>query len=285
MPKRGSNRKGKRAEEGRSAGRNRTEIRREPGATTEKIRNGAEPSGSKKAEALPSTPIRAVPRLSPPLAGIPRMKRHSFPIVGIGASAGGLDAFQQLFAALPPQTGMAYVVVQHMDPKHGSMLREILARSARIPVMEATDAVMVKPDRIYVIPPNTNLAILHGTLSLMPRPESRGPHMPVDVFLRSLAQDQKEKAIGVVLSGTASDGALGTRAVKAEGGITFAQSEASAKYPGMPAAAIATGCVDFILPPPGIAAELARIGRSPYVSPPKPPDAENKDLDSDEELN
>jgi len=275
VPKRGRTREGKGATDSRVAGKGRK--RKLPAQETARRKTGGDagPARTKGAD-RPSTM---------PLPALLRTRGGAFPIVGIGASAGGLDAFQQLFSELPPQTGMAYVVVQHMDPKHGSMLRDILARSTRMPVVEATDATKVKPDQIYVIPPNTSLAILHGTLSLIPRLDGRAPHMPVDLFLRSLAQDQKERAIGVVLSGTASDGALGTRAVKAEGGITFAQAVASAKYTGMPSAAIATGCVDFILPPQGIAAELVRIGRSPYVSPARAGGDQAKEMESEEDLN
>ncbi len=195
-----------------------------------------------------------------------RSKNKSFPIVGVGASAGGLEAFTQLLKPLPTNTGVAFVLVQHLDPKHESRLSELLSRTTQIPVTEVTDGTSVEPNHIYVIPPNTSMAILHGVLNLMPRVETRGQHMPIDYFLCSLAEDQENKAIGVILSGNASDGTVGLRAIKAEGGITFAQDEKSAKYEGMPRSAVAAGCVDFILPPEGIAKELMRIGRHPYVS-------------------
>ena len=208
-------------------------------------------------------------RGSPPTAR--RAARNSkddphFPIVGIGASAGGLDAFLQFFNGLPASTGMGYVAIQHMDPSKESLLPDILARSVRIPIVEAKDRMRVLPDRIHVIPPNTNMGIANGLLSLIPRPDRREPHLPVDFFFRSLAQDRAEKAIGVVLSGNGSDGSQGVRAIKAEGGITFAQDEKSAKYTGMPSSAAATGCIDFILPPEGIAAEMARIAIHPYIA-------------------
>jgi two-component system CheB/CheR fusion protein len=189
-----------------------------------------------------------------------------FPVVGIGASAGGLDAFLHLFDGLPAATGLGYVVIQHMDPSKESLLADILARSVRIPIVEAQDRMKVLPDRIHVIPPNTNMGIENGRLSLIPRPDRREPHLPVDFFFRSLARDLGDKAIGVVLSGNGSDGSKGVRAVKAEGGITFAQDERSAKYAGMPLSAAASGCVDFVLPPDGIADELARIAKHPYVA-------------------
>ncbi|HEX5085443.1 MAG TPA: chemotaxis protein CheB [Blastocatellia bacterium] len=200
----------------------------------------------------------------------------SFPIVGIGASAGGLEAFTQLLKALPADTGMGFVVVQHLAPNHESVLTEILSRAIKMPVTEVRDGMPVEPDHVYVIPPDTNMAILHGRLNLMPRANVVGQHMPIDYFLRTLAQDQGASAIGVILSGTASDGAQGLAAIKGEGGITFAQDPESAKYDGMPRAAIAAGVVDFILQPEGIALELAGISRHPYVAPRvvKPPPAQ-----------
>jgi two-component system, chemotaxis family, CheB/CheR fusion protein len=195
----------------------------------------------------------------------------AFPVVGIGASAGGLEAFTQLLGELPPDTGMAFVLVQHLDPRHASMLSGLLAKKTEMPVAEVTDGMPVEPNRIYVIPPNTNMAILNGTLQLMPRTETRGRHMSVDYFFRSLAEDQGSRAVGVVLSGADSDGALGLQAIKAEGGITFAQEERTAKYDGMPRSAIATGAVDFILPPEEIAKELLKFSSHPYMRPRKRP--------------
>jgi two-component system, chemotaxis family, CheB/CheR fusion protein len=146
-----------------------------------------------------------------------------FPIVGIGASAGGLEAFSELLRYLPEKTGMAFVLVQHLDPKHGSALQEILARTTKIPVTEVTQGTVVLPDHAYVIPANANLTIRNGTLHLGSRVLTRGQHMPIDNFFRSLAESVAQQAIGVILSGTASDGTEGCRAIKAAGGITFAQ--------------------------------------------------------------
>jgi two-component system, chemotaxis family, CheB/CheR fusion protein len=192
-----------------------------------------------------------------------------FPIVGVGASAGGLEAFTELLKHLPMDTGMGFVVVQHLAPKHHSMLTELLARATRLPVTEVTDGMVVEANHVYVIPPNTDMAILSGALRLMPRPPVSGPPLPIDSFFASLAADRGSKAIGIILSGSASDGTLGLKAIKANGGFTFAQDE-SAKYDSMPRSAIAAGYVDFVLPPEGIAKELARIGRHPYVAPVKP---------------
>ncbi len=186
-------------------------------------------------------------------------KARPLTIVGIGASAGGLEAFTQLLRTLPTDTGMAFVLIQHLDPKHESMLTQILSQRTKMPVNEANDGLAVEPDHVYILPPNKNMTISGGVLSLRPRTEACGQHMPVDHFFHSLAEDQKSHAIGVILSGTASDGALGLKAIKAEGGITFAQDEKSAKFGGMPHSAVAAGAVDFILPPEGIAKELVRI--------------------------
>jgi len=191
----------------------------------------------------------------------------TFPVVGIGASAGGLEAFSELLRHLPEKTGMGFVLVQHLDPKHSSELREILARTTKVPVTEVTDGVAVQPDHIYVIPPNTSMAIKDGVLRLAAREFIRGRYLPIDHFLRSLAEDRGNQAISVILSGTASDGTEGTRAIKAAGGITFAQDEKSAKYGSMPHSAAAAGCVDFILPPERISGELARLGKHPYLAP------------------
>jgi two-component system CheB/CheR fusion protein len=193
---------------------------------------------------------------------------HSpFPIVGIGASAGGLEALSQLLAKLPPNTGMAFLVVQHLDPRHESRLAELLARATPLRVLEAEHGQAVQPNHVYVIPPNTNMALAQGILHLTSRGEARGPHLPIDYLFRSLAEGQKGRAIAVVLSGTGSDGTQGVCEVKAVGGITFAQEEKTAAHGGMPASAIGSGCIDFVLPPGDIARRLAEIGRHPYLAP------------------
>jgi two-component system CheB/CheR fusion protein len=207
-----------------------------------------------------SRPVQQRPEPQPP-------RRALFPIVGVGASAGGLEAFTQLLQALGAGTEMAYVLVQHLDPSHESVLTELLAKATEMPVRQVSDATPVEPNHAYVIPPNVDMIIAQGILRLTPRTETHGHHMPIDRFLRSLAEDQRSNAIGIILSGTASDGTLGLAAIKAEGGITFAQDEKSAKFDGMPQSAIAAGCVDFVLPPDAIARELARIRDHPYLAP------------------
>src|SRR5215471_5739704 len=204
---------------------------------------------SKKAETSAAQPVQS----------------RTFPIVGIGASAGGLEAFRQLLEHLPTDTGMAFIVVQHLDPRHESILAELLSRTTRMPVSEVTDGMRVEPDHVFVIPRNTNMTIRQGVLRLSPREDTRGQHRPIDHFLRSLAEEKSDRAIGVILSGTASDGTRGLEAIKAEGGITFAQDEETAKYGGMPRSAVAAGCVDFELPPDRIAEELARLARHLHV--------------------
>ena len=186
-------------------------------------------------------------------------------VVGIGASAGGLEAFTQLLAHLPPDTGMAYVLVQHLAPAHESLLAELLGRQATIPVTQVSDGMRVAPDHVYVIPPNTSMILADGRLRLTPREQSRHPPMPVDEFFRSLAEANGHRAIGAVLSGTGADGEQGVRAIKVAGGLTLAEAPESAQYDSMPRAAIATGCVDFVLSPAEIAAQLARLSRHPYV--------------------
>ena len=200
----------------------------------------------------------------------PRTSRHAaakgvpFPIVGIGASAGGLDAITELLRSLPTDTGMGFVLVQHLDPTHESGLAQILSRATSMVVAEVTNDQPVEPNCVYIIPPNTALTIKRGTLNLETKARAKGPHHSIDVFFESLSRDRGEQAIGVILSGTANDGTLGLEAIKAANGIAFAQDD-SAKYHSMPRSAIAAGCVDFVLAPADIAAELARLARHPYV--------------------
>lgn len=189
-----------------------------------------------------------------------------FPIVGIGASAGGLEAFTQLLQHLPTDTGMGFVLVQHLSPDHKSLLREILSRATEMPVHEVVDNTTVEPNQLYVIPPGKQMVISDGILKLMPREKIRGLAMTVDTFFFSLASDRGNKALAVVLSGGDSDGALGAKAIKAAGGITFAQCQDTAQVSSMPNTAVATGHVDFILTPREIAAELGKISRHPYVA-------------------
>ena len=182
----------------------------------------------------------------------------AFPIVGIGASAGGLAAFQAFFSGMPANTepGMAFVLVQHLDPNHESILAELIRRYTRMPVFDAVDGVVVKVNCVYIITPNHDMAILNGALQLLNPSMPRGHRLPIDYFFRSLAQDQRENAVAIVLSGTGSDGALGVRAIKGEGGMVMAQTPVSTEFDGMPESAIATGVVDYQLPPADMAVRL-----------------------------
>jgi two-component system CheB/CheR fusion protein len=176
-----------------------------------------------------------------------------------------LEALSQLLRNLPSDTGMAFVLVQHLSPKHESILASILARETSMPVKEATEGVRIQPNHVYVIPAGQDMVLKDGTLGLQPRTSTEGRHMPVDLFLRTLADVQGSQAVAIVLSGTGTDGTLGCKAVKTAGGISFAQDPTSARYDGMPRSAIAAGCVDLVLPPDEIARELQRLSRDDYL--------------------
>jgi two-component system, chemotaxis family, CheB/CheR fusion protein len=189
-----------------------------------------------------------------------------FPVVGIAASAGGLEAFTQLLSHLPIDTGMAFVLIQHLAPDRESLLTEILARATQMLVCEVQNGMAVQPNQVYVIPPNTKMILAKGLLQLLPREKVLGKYMPGDTFFASLAEDLGHQAIAVVLSGADGDGSLGLQAIKVAGGVTFAQCEESAKFDSMPNTAIATGNVDFVLPPDQIAEELANLSRNPLLA-------------------
>jgi two-component system CheB/CheR fusion protein len=192
-------------------------------------------------------------------------------IVGVGASAGGLEAFTELLSHLPDDTGMAFVLIQHLDPDHESHLTELLSKACKMPVCEVKGETRAEPNHVYVIPPRCNLGISDGVINTPVRPAS-GHNLSIDFFLRALATDRGSRALGVVLSGTASDGTLGLQAIKAAGGVTFAQEVRTAKFESMPRSAIAAGVVDFILPPAEIARELIAISRASHF-PAEPPEA------------
>lgn len=199
-----------------------------------------------------------------------------FPIVGIAASAGGLEAFTELIRHLPPDTGMAFVLIQHLSPDYKSLLSEILGRVTAMPVRQARDRMMVEPNEVYVIPPDTEMTLTDGLLHLAPRHKTNGRYLPGDAFFESLAADRGNKAIAIVLSGADGDGSQGLKSIKVAGGVTFAQSEATAKFDSMPNTAVATGNVDFVLPPQAIAAELTTLSRSPFLVALEPPQLVNE---------
>src|SRR5215467_1187127 len=192
--------------------------------------------------------------------------KNDLSIVAIGASAGGIEAFTELMSNLPADTGMAFVLIQHLDPKHHSILTELFSKKTSMGVKEVANGMRVEPNHIYVIPPNAVMSISNHSLRLSPREESRSLHMPIDHFMRALAEELGNRAIGVILSGSGTDGTLGLAEIQAHGGLAFAQEENSAKYNAMPGSAITAGHVDYVLPPKGIARELARIARHPYVA-------------------
>jgi two-component system CheB/CheR fusion protein len=198
----------------------------------------------------------------------------SFPVVGIGASAGGFEALITLLKRLPTDTGMAFIVVMHLDPRHKSKLTELIARGTSMAVREIRDGMPIAKNEIHVLPANHDVVLAGARLQLIRRSEAERIHMPVDRLFTSLAEQHGPRTIGVVLSGTGSDGTLGLTAIKAEGGITFAEAEASAKYFGMPGSAIDAGCVDSVLPAEALAAELARIAQHPLLRPQKTEPAE-----------
>ncbi len=188
-----------------------------------------------------------------------------FPVVGIGASAGGLDAYKRFLKAIPENSGMAYILVQHLDPTHESMLPEILAKQTAIPVLEITDNMLLETDRIYILPANKLLLATDGVLKLSPRPSIETKNRPVDLFFKSLAEVYENQAVGIVLSGTGTDGTLGLKAIKEAGGITFAQDQQSAGYDGMPQSAIDAGVVDLILLPEDMPTQLIQMNLPKHI--------------------
>ncbi|MEP7233637.1 MAG: chemotaxis protein CheB, partial [Ginsengibacter sp.] len=183
------------------------------------------------------------------------LSKNLFPVVGIGASAGGLEAFKRLIKAIPEKTGMAYILVQHLHPDHSSALPEILQRETVMKVNEISDNVKVQPDEVYIIPANKMLVATDGVLQLSPRPKEQ-KNMPIDLFLSSLAEVHQSHAIGIVLSGNGVDGTIGLGKIKDQGGITFAQDLESATFDSMPQNAIKAGVVDFILAPENMPRQL-----------------------------
>lgn len=216
----------------------------------------------------PPRPRARAPGQSPAAEGAPQEETPApFPIVGVGASAGGLEAFRQLLAHVPPDAGLALVLVQHLEPTRTSLLTDALAQATSMKVSQAGQGDRVEPNHVYVIPPGTQLAIEHGVLQLSPLdPDERRPHLPIDFFLGSLAVERGRRAIGVILSGTASDGTAGLAAIRAHGGITFAQDPRTARFAEMPQSAVDAGVVDFCLPLPALGAELRRLANHPYLA-------------------
>ena len=223
----------------------------EPGAREQELASGATPGTRRKmAPAAKKRPGGAAPAASPA-----RTQGGSFPIVGVGASAGGLEALGQFLRPLPDPCGMAFVIVQHLDPTQKGMLAELLQRATTMKVIQAKDRQRVEPKHVYVIAPHKDLSILRGVLHLLAPAAPRGLRLPIDYFLRSLADDQKERSIGVILSGMGSDGTLGVRAIKEQAGVVFVQAPASAKFDAMPRSVIDAGLADIVAPAEELAAK------------------------------
>lgn len=190
----------------------------------------------------------------------------SFPVIGIGASAGGLEALEQFLSRVPKGSGMAFVIVQHLDPTHKGIMDELLQRGTGMRVVQVKDATKVRPDCVYLIPPNKDMSILHGVLHLLKPVAARGLRLPIDFFLRSLAQDQQDKSIGVILSGMGSDGTLGLRAIKERAGLVLVQDPATAKFDSMPRSAIEAGLADIVAPAEQLAGKiLTFLQRGPLI--------------------
>src|SRR4030042_1038825 len=187
---------------------------------------------------------------------------QQLPIVGIGASAGGLEAFKVLLEHLPIDTGLAFVIIQHLSSDQERMLPDILSRFTEMKVIKVEDGLKVESNNVYVIPPGSTMTLSEGFLKLCPKGKSL---RPIDAFFNSLAKERKTQAIGVVLSGTGTDGTDGLKAIKSEGGITFAQNPESAQYAGMPQSAISAESVDFVLSPERMARELSKIAKNPQL--------------------
>ena len=216
---------------------------------------------------MATKPVAAVKpgKTPPPHAIRPKAKppevSTAFPIVGLGASAGGLEALEQFLKAVPPASGLAFVIVQHLDPVHECIMPELLQRVTPMKVIQVTDRTKVLPNCVYVIPPNRDMSILHGVLHLLEPTAPRGLRLPIDFFFRSLAADQRERSVGVILSGMGSDGTLGLKAIKEQAGVVLVQAPASAKFDGMPCSAIDAGLADIVAPAEELPAKLLQYLR------------------------
>src|SRR5258705_8482300 len=212
----------------------------------------------------PSRKPRRASRKAVPALDEPKL----LPVVGIGASAGGLEALKAFFGAMPPNPGAAFVVVVHLDPTHDSLMPDLLARATSMRVAHARDRQTLEANHVYVIPPNRSLTIEGGLIRVEPAEDRRALRGIIDRFLRSLAEDQRARAVGIVLSGTGTEGALGVRAIEAEGGMVMVQTPESAAQSGMPTSAIATGVADLVLAPDEMPRALLDYVRSGHLAPP-----------------
>ncbi|MBF0497368.1 MAG: chemotaxis protein CheR, partial [Deltaproteobacteria bacterium] len=220
-----------------------------PGRKSEKIKNAVPPPDLPQTPAESEAATEAAPPVGPGEEAVESIETRKFPIVGIGASAGGLEALEKFFRSVPPGSDMAFVVIVHLDRHHVSLLPQLLQNYTSMKVSTVEDGMAILPNQVYVAPSNKDMIIMKGVLHLLEIADSAGLRLPIDDFFRSLAQDQGEDACCIILSGTGSDGSSGLKVIKSEGGLVLVQDEESAKYNGMPRSAIATGMVDFVLPP------------------------------------
>ena len=190
-------------------------------------------------------------------------------IVGLGCSAGGLEACEQFLTHLAPDTGLAFALVSHLDPARKGIMPELLQRCTRMKVCQAEDGMKARPNCVYVIPPNVDLSLLHGKFQLLEPSAPRGLRLPIDFFFQHLAQDQKERSVGIILSGMGTDGTQGLKAIKQALGLVMAQDPGSAKYDGMPRSAVATGLVDIVAPATELPARLAGFVKHAMALPPE----------------
>jgi two-component system CheB/CheR fusion protein len=228
----------------------------------------------------PKTPPKLEPKPRKQAPATPEATRptppDAFPIVGIGASAGGLEALELFLKHVPQDSGMAFVIVQHLDPTHKGIMVELLQRTTPMPVVQVKDRHKVAPDHVYVIPPNKDMSILHGVLHLLEPAAPRGLRLPIDFFFRSLADDCQARGIGVILSGMGSDGTLGLGAIKEKAGVVFVQAPASAKFDGMPRSAIDAGLADVVAPAEELPGRIDNYLKHAPLAAPSDPDQESK---------
>src|SRR5262245_11694694 len=232
-----------------------------------KRKAGAPAKPARAATRTARPPSRPQPRLVPTQRAGAGSDDAVIPsaIVAVGASAGGLEAFSQVLEHLERKPDIAFIFVQHLSPQHSSALPELLGPKTNLSVVQATNGIAIAPNHVYVIPPNVHMDVVEGKLHLMPRPTDRSQFTPIDFFFQSVARWARDRAIGVIISGTASDGSAGIREIKTLGGITIAQKPETARHDGMPRAAIATGMVDLVLSPQEIAENLSRVRWHPYL--------------------
>lgn len=224
--------------------------------------------GSRKKKVVKASPASERKEIE----AIENAQKKAFYIVGMGGSAGSLEAFEEFFHNMPTDSGLAFVLISHLDPTHKGVMPELIQRATAMKVLQVKDGMKVEPNTVYVIPPNKDMSILHGTLQLLEPSMPRGLRMPIDFFFRHLAEDRKDRSVGIILSGMGTDGTLGLKAIKEMLGMAMVQDPNSAKYDGMPSSAINTGLADFIAPAAELPAQLmGYVGHISHVAIKMPP--------------